>query len=105
MSDALPEKFVAGVVEHVNQDHRAEMLELAHGLAGQRWAEDATLLHADKRGFELLLCAGGREEQVRIDFDTPLELPNQFRPALIALIGNVRRALASDAGPGPEGEL
>ncbi|MCG8347137.1 MAG: class I SAM-dependent methyltransferase [Chloroflexales bacterium] len=97
MTIAFPEKFVAGVVAHINEDHRREMLDLAHGLAGQNWASEASLLHADKHGLDLLLHAADREERLRVTFDEPLERPNQFRPALIALIQRARQALPDSA--------
>lgn len=93
MSETFPQKFVAGVVAHINEDHGDEMLALARGLAGQHWAEQAELLHADPRGIDLLLRGAGREERLRVAFDAPLERPNEFRPALIALIGRARRQL------------
>jgi putative heme iron utilization protein len=98
MADTFPEKFVAGVVAHINEDHGDEMLDLARGLAGQRWAERAELLHADPRGIDLLLRGAGREERLRVAFETPLERPNEFRPALIMLIGRARQQLGS-VGP------
>ncbi|GAB4108663.1 MAG: hypothetical protein OHK0022_60440 [Roseiflexaceae bacterium] len=98
MSQEFPAKFVAGIVAHINDDHRREMLDLAHGLAGQGWASDATLLHADRLGLDLLLHAEGREERLRVAFDTPLEQPNQFRPTLIALIQRARQALPEHPG-------
>lgn len=91
--DQFPEKFVTGIVSHINEDHRGEMLDLAHGLAGQYWASDAELLHADPRGLDLLLRTAGREERLRLPFDAQLEQPNQFRPTLIALIARARQAL------------
>lgn len=91
------EPFVAGVVAQINADHRAEMLDLARSLAGRDWAEEATLLHADPHGIDLLLHGAGREERLRIVFDPPLEQPNQFRPALIALIAQARTALGLPA--------
>lgn len=108
MSHEFPDKFVVGIVAHINDDHRREMLELAHGLAGQSWASDATLLHADKRGIDLLLHGADRAERVRVPFDAPLEQPNQFRPTLIALIQRARQALPQDAtqpGSPPEEAL
>lgn len=87
------EPFVAGVVAHINTEHRAEMLDLARGLAGCMWAEEATLLHADPHGIDLLLGGAGREERLRLAFDLPLEKPNQFRPALIGLISRARANL------------
>lgn len=93
MTVAFPAKFVTGVVNHINEDHRREMLDLAHGLAGQHWAGDAELLHADPGGIDLLLRTAGREEQLRVVFDPPLERPDQFRPTLIALIARARANL------------
>jgi putative heme iron utilization protein len=101
MTIAFPEKFVAGVVAHINADHRREMLDLAHGLAGQNWASEASLLHADKHGLDLLLRAADREERLRVTFDEPLEQPKQFRPALIALIQRARQALPDSAATPP----
>jgi heme iron utilization protein len=85
-SDELPAKFLAGVVAHVNEDHRDEMLAIAHALAGQTWAVDATLHHADKLGLDLLLKAGERTEQIRVLFDAPLKKSAEFRDATIVLI-------------------
>lgn len=99
MTDTFPETFVAGVVAHINEDHRDEMLALAHGLAGQHWAEQAVLLHADPRGIDLLLRAAGREERLRVAFEVPLERPNEFRPALIALIGRARQQVPGASEP------
>jgi len=93
MPDTFPEKFVAGVVNHINEDHRAEMLDLARGLAGCAWAEEAEILHADPHGIDLLLRGAGREERMRVPFDPPIERPNQFRPALISLITQARASL------------
>jgi hypothetical protein len=72
----LSEKFLAGVLGHSNSDHRRELLQLAHGLAGATWAEDAEATHTDTRGLDLLLRGAEREEPLRIAFDTPLEKPN-----------------------------
>lgn len=105
MTDTFPEKFVTGVINHINDDHRAEMLDLARGLAGCNWAEEAEILHADPRGINLLLRTAGHEERLRVPFDPPLAQPNQFRPALITLIGQARARLGlpnvvADAEPG-----
>jgi putative heme iron utilization protein len=93
MPDAFPKKFITGMVKHINEDHRAEMLQLAHGLAGATWADEAEATHADTHGLDLLLHAADREEPLRIPFDPPLEQPNQFRPMLIGMIGQARANL------------
>jgi putative heme iron utilization protein len=90
---ALPEKFVAGIVSHINEDHRGEMLDLAQGLGQQHWASEAELLHADRDGIDLLLRGEARAERLRLVFDTALERPNEFRPTLITLIKRARERL------------
>lgn len=105
MIDTFPEKFVAGIVAHINEDHRREMLDLARGLAGQTWALDAELLHADPLGIDLLLRAGDRAERLRVPFDAPLERPNQFRPTLIELIGRARAKLPPAERPAAGADL
>jgi putative heme iron utilization protein len=89
----FPANFVAGIVAHINQDHRDEMLTLAHGLAGQDWARETQLLHVDKHGLDLALSAEGRTETLRLSFEPPLEKTTQFRPTIIALIGRAQQQL------------
>lgn len=83
---ALPAKFVAGIAAHINEDHRNEMLLLAHRLAGQTWATDAALQNADKNGVELKVMAGERVALVRVAFEQPIDKTTDFRPAMQALL-------------------
>ncbi len=98
MSDdaEFPAKFVAGVVAHINQDHAAEMLAVAHGIAGQAWATEATLQHADKNGLDLALRVGERVEIVRVPFAAPLVKTTQFRVAVIVLIQQAHKRLGQE---------
>lgn len=88
---ALPAKFVAGIAAHINEDHRDEMLLLAHRLAGQAWATDATLQNADKSGVELKVMAGERVALVRVAFEQPIDKTTDFRPAMQALLMRARQ--------------
>jgi caffeoyl-CoA O-methyltransferase len=93
MSTPFTETFVAGIVAHLNEEHRRELLDLAHGLAGQLWATEAEALTLAPTGLGLLLWNAERAEELPIPFEPPLERPNQVRPALIALIGRARAQL------------
>ena len=93
---AFPDKFAAGIVAHINEDHRREMLELAHGLAGATWAAEAELAGIDKGGLNLLLRNGGREEPLRVAFAAPSDKTTDFRPAVAGLIQRARQHLAGD---------
>jgi caffeoyl-CoA O-methyltransferase len=97
MSTLFTEKFVAGIVAHLNEEHRRELLALAHGLAGQIWATAAEALTLEPTGLGLLLRNAERAEELSIPFEPPLERPNQVRPALIALIGRARQELPDRA--------
>lgn len=92
-ADEFPEKFVAGIIGHINEDHRRELLDIAHGIAQVGWADDASLQHFDKEGLDIALTGDNRRQIVRVRFDTPLSKTTQFRPAMIALIGQARQAL------------
>ncbi|GAB4113766.1 MAG: hypothetical protein Fur005_08660 [Roseiflexaceae bacterium] len=120
MALPLPSMFVAGIVEHINSDHRAQMIDLAQGLAGQRWVEDASLIAADTEpptgiesmsavrvenasliaadteGVDLQVVGAKRSEQIRIVFDQPIVHPNEFRPAMIALIHRAQMVLGKE---------
>jgi putative heme iron utilization protein len=93
LDDEFPAKFVAGIVAHINDDHRAEMLAIAHALAGQTWATEATLQHANKRGLDLVLKAGERVELVRVAFDAPLKKTTDFRSATVKLVERAQAKL------------
>jgi hypothetical protein len=95
MSDGLefPAKFVEGIVAHINEDHRDDLLDIARGIGRQDWPSDAWLLHADMRGLDMMLSAEGREEKLSVAFDAPLSMTTQFRPAMIALIRLARTNL------------
>ena len=82
----FPPKFVEGIVAHLNAEHQSELLVIAHGIAGQSWAQAATLRRVDKLGLDMALSAPAEEKDVRVLFDAPLETTVQFRPAMIALI-------------------
>jgi putative heme iron utilization protein len=92
----LPQQFVDGIVAHINDDHIQDMLDIAHGLAGCAWAQAATLVHIDTRGIILQARADERSEHARVEFDTVITAPPQFRRAMIELCRRARIALMQD---------
>lgn len=93
----FPEKFVNGIVTHINEDHRAEMLLVAHGLMDQTWATGAMILDLDKTGFRLQLENSSKQEVVTYTFETQLEKTTDWRPTLISLVGQARENLGLPA--------
>ncbi|MEO1629086.1 MAG: DUF2470 domain-containing protein [Bacteroidota bacterium] len=88
------QKFLDGVIEHVNDDHRDAMRDIAIGMCQASWAVDGELTHFDKEKIQLLaIRADGRQETFEVAFDQPLEKPQQFRPKLIEMLGQARKKM------------
>lgn len=83
----------AGAMQHMNEDHRANMVDYARALAGLDWAEDAEMIALDRYGFDLRVTGQGKAATVRIAFDPPLTAPGQLRPAIVKLAQQARQRL------------
>ena len=71
----------AGIVEHMNHDHRPALFHYCRALAGVH-PREAVMTGIDAEGFDML--ADGRK--VRIDFDEPIGSDAEARAALIRLL-------------------
>jgi rhodanese-related sulfurtransferase len=83
----------AGAMQHMNEDHRANMVDYARALVGLDWAEDAEMIALDRYGFDLHVTGKGKEATARITFDPPLTAPGQLRPAIVKLAQQARQRL------------
>ncbi|MEM7343887.1 MAG: DUF2470 domain-containing protein [Chloroflexota bacterium] len=81
----LSAQMVEYAIQHMNEDHRDNLVDYARNLAGLSWVEEAEMLGLDVEGFDLKVVGGGQADQVRITFDAPLTHANQLRPALVDL--------------------
>ncbi len=81
----LSPELIRQAVEHMNEDHKENLLDYARNLAGLSWAEEVEMLNLDVEGFDLNVKGGDQTEQTRITFDEPLTKPNQLRPAIVEL--------------------
>lgn len=87
---ALPATAVQRAIDHMNEDHRNNMVDMVRSLAGQTWAEDAELIAIDARGLDIQASGSGRSELTRVDFVTPLESAGQLRDAVVLLARQAR---------------
>ena len=62
----LPAAAVQRAINHMNEDHRDSLLEMARALAGCPWAIDAELVAVDALGVNVRASGEGREEMARI---------------------------------------
>ena len=99
---ALPAAAAHRAIDHMNDDHREQMIAMARVLAGLPWVTDVELVGTDvelvgidARGIDLRATGDGRDETARLDFAAPLAGPGELRGAIVAL---ARRAEAEAAG-------
>ena len=91
---AFPPKFYDMVIEHMNDDHRPGMIDIARGILGKEWVEDVELLHFDKVQIQFKAFGeNGKEEVLEMVYDTPLEKPNQVRPLLVQMVKDAKEIL------------
>ena len=85
----------AGIIAHMNEDHRANLVDYAHAFAKADWASDATMVEIDRFGFDLELTGDHPEsgQRVRVAFPAPLLQPSQVRAQLVGMAQGARAML------------
>ncbi|MEM8585002.1 MAG: DUF2470 domain-containing protein [Bacteroidota bacterium] len=92
--DHFPEKFRRGVIEHMNDDHRDAMVDMLHAYCDADWVTDAEMGPFDKEAMELIgLGKDGKRETFEVEYESPIEKPQQFRPMLIEMLRAARKQL------------
>lgn len=81
-----------GAIEHMNEDHRANLVEMCHGLHGFSPA-DAEMIGLDRAGFSV------RTPERRVHFEFGREITAaELRPAVIEVLRRAREASAGRRG-------
>jgi heme iron utilization protein len=84
-----------GAIEHMNDDHGQALVDYARAFGGVDELDSARMVGLDRLGFDLSITdASGRQQQVRIHFDEPLEDPSAVRPTMVELVERARSVLA-----------
>ncbi len=81
----------AGILGHMNADHRDAMLRIAQQQRGLE-ASEATMTGIDRLGFTLRLKTADGMKGTRINFPREVRTPEQTRAALVAMVGEARNA-------------
>jgi putative heme iron utilization protein len=85
---------IAGIVEHMNDDH-GEAMVLYCRVFGERPATtSARMTGIDRHGFDLLAVDEAGEQHVRLPFAEDVTTPTQARQALVAMVQEARRKSA-----------
>lgn len=92
-SQAAPDPLAAdaaGILEHMNKDHAAAMLDIARHFKSVE-ASEAKMTAVDRLGFHVRLKTPDRVRSVRIGFPTEVRTPEACRAALVAMVKAARQ--------------
>lgn len=95
---ATPDPLVdaaAGIVAHMNDDHRDALPLYCRAFGGLDAVEDATMTGVDRYGFELSAGTPEGPRPVRVGFSEPVTTANDVRRELIVLLKQARADLPS----------
>lgn len=82
--DPLREQ-VAGICEHMNQDHHRALVDYCKAFSKAGQVEQVKMTHVDRYGFEMSVNTPEGWRPVRIAFEAPCETPDQVRAALVRM--------------------
>ncbi|MEM9597716.1 MAG: DUF2470 domain-containing protein [Acidobacteriota bacterium] len=80
----------AGIVDHMNTDHREAMVLLCRAFSRADQAEQVTMGSIDRYGFDLTVVTERGPRPVRLPFPQPVSTPEEARRALVALVAEAR---------------
>ena len=81
----------AGILEHMNADHRDALVLIAKGFAGIE-SEEATMTSVDRLGFNVRLKTPERIRGARIAFLREVGTPEETRRVLVDMVKQVRQS-------------
>ena len=80
----------AGIIEHMNGDHAATMLDYCRAFTRAQDARSAGMTGVDRYGFEMSVTTGKGPRPVRLAFSRPVATPDEARAELVALARKAR---------------
>jgi len=80
----------AGIIEHMNADHKDALMLLAHVLAGIE-SQEATMTSVDRLGFHVRLKTQDGMKGTRIAFDREVSNPAETRKVLVEMVQQARQ--------------
>jgi len=88
-SDPLADA-AAGIIEHMNADHKEALIELAKAFAGIE-CQEASMTAVDRLGFHVRLKTAEGMKGTRIAFLREARDPGQARKVLVEMVQQARR--------------
>jgi putative heme iron utilization protein len=88
----------AGIVAHMNQDHRDALPLYCRAFSKGTAVSEATMTGIDRYGFEMSANTPDGPRPIRLGFAEPIHTTLQARQALIAMLHEARAKLGANAG-------
>lgn len=86
----FPPEHRARILDHMNEDHADAILNYARHFARREAATAARLTGIDRTGIDLAVSEPADESTVRIEFEKPLESPEDAHLVLVAMARRAR---------------
>ena len=80
-------------ITHLNDDHDDALLDMARALGGAPQATAARCAGADRTGLDLIAETPAGTKPVRVDYDEPIDGPEDLRKATVKLAHRARAQL------------
>ena len=84
---------VAGICNHMNEDHQDAMLAYAKAFANTE-ADAAKMIHVDRAGFDMIAIKNNHHKAIRLNFTEPVTTPDEVRKTMVEMVRRARQALA-----------
>lgn len=79
----LSEADVERIRDHMNAEHADDLLRFAQVYGGEEAATSARMTDLDARGLDLSATVNGTPTSLRIEFDEPLQSPDDAHRTLV----------------------
>lgn len=85
--------FAAGVIAHMNGDHRDAMVLYCRAFSNAKDITAATMTGVDRYGFDMSAKTPEGPRPVRVAFPTPVRTPEDVRATMVAMVKDARSRL------------
>lgn len=83
-----------GIIEHMNDDHKHNMIDYAHAFCDvEGEIDDIVMTILDRFGFEMRMRQGDTERTLRLSFSEELTSADQVRPEVVRMAKEAREIL------------
>lgn len=88
--NVLSEDDANRIIDHMNDAHEDDLLLFAQVYGGAAEATAARMTEIDGKGMNLEVTTAEGQQDLRIDFDTPLQIPEDAHRTLVDMALNAR---------------